>query len=224
MMKSKLILAGALLALGGCQSMVISEDANGVVTKTPTSLLAVQQASSGVNDCRIAVLQSQSEAMSKIDGETEAGRMQILMMSMFQKDQLSQCDNVVMEVAAQFNATDRTRLGTISKGIGVGGGVVGGYIIGNAVSGLAAAGGTRINASNSNVTTFDGKIAVSGAGGLESAAPNINVGTEGSLTTVDSNHISGAKSMATTSPIDSTVGGSGKMNLNQNLILPDTVN
>ena len=222
-MKKKLILVAALLTLGGCQSMVISEDANGVVTKTPTSLLAVQSASANVTQCRVAVLQSQTASVSKLDTSTEAGRTQLMMMTMLQQDQLAQCDRIVAEVAAQFNQTDRSRLSLISKGVSVGGGVVGGYIIGNAVAGLASAGGTRINASNSNVTTFDGKIAVSGAGGLESTAPNINVGTAGSVNTVDSNHVSGSRSMASTSPADSTLGGSGRLNLNQNLILPESI-
>lgn len=225
-MKTKLLALTSVLFLGACQSMIVTENADGVVTKTPTSLVAVQQAQQGVNDCRIAVLQSQSNALAKIDGSTEAGRTQILMMSMLQKDQLAECDKVVTEVAAQFNATDRTRLQVIRAGIGVGGAVAGGYMLGQALEGVAAAGGTKINATNSNVTTFKGKVAVGGGstngGDLAGGGTSVDIGSGGNINQIDSATITGDKSIAVTSPAGDFTGRDVKMDLNQRLDISGT--
>jgi uncharacterized protein YceK len=161
-MKRLLISLMLALALSGCQSMVITYDQQGNKIKTPTSLLALQDAQTQVNDCRTAVLQSMGQ--TPIDTTTEAGRMHSIILAMTNKNSISMCDEIVAKVAAEYNATDRARLGMISKGIGAGGMVLGGYVIGETLAGIAAAGGSRVSI-NGNEVRSSGSGGGAGAGG-----------------------------------------------------------
>ncbi len=97
--------------LSGCVSMVTTYDpvTGKKIGKTPASLIALETAQSQVADCRVSVLQSMGN--TPIDTTTEAGRMHSVILSMVNKSTISQCDEIVAKVAAEYNATDRARIG-----------------------------------------------------------------------------------------------------------------
>lgn len=168
----KHLLIFSALTLAGCQSMVTQTLPDGTEVKTPTSLLALQEAQSQVNDCRTAVLQSLGN--TPIDTSTEAGRLHSIILSMTNKNAISLCDEIVAKVAAEYNATDRARLGMVNTAVRTSGFVLGGYMIGQALEGIASAAGTRVKVEQGNTSSGGqrggGGASDGGAGELASTA------------------------------------------------------